>query len=235
MASQKTIEQFFGKRKNRDADNSENNLEFAQQTVTESNVTRPTSDVTREDRPSTSNVGRGLASGNITEDTASAEKKTMKHASTFVHSWKESRPWLTYVPNEGMFCSYCQKYDKTPFGREVWNKVGCKRIRLESVKNHEVTAEHRDSMATELIAQACTNIADQIGKPDKISEDSMVKVFQCLYFLCKNNIPHTTILEKLLDLETQLGLNIKQKICKGANAQYTSNTSIKEFCNVSVK
>ena len=57
----------------------------------------------------------------------------------------------------------------------------------------------------------------------------MVKAFQCLYFLTKRNIPHTTNFEPLLDLLTDLGLDVKSKLCQGENAKYTSNTSIKEF------
>ena len=114
-------------------------------------------------------------------------------------------------------------------GRFGVNRVACVSLRLESVKAHEICVEHRDSVSLHLQRET-RHIGELLTNPKEISQENMVKAFQCLYFLARNNIPHTTNFEKLLDLLTQLGLDIKSKICKGANAKYTSETSIKEFC-----
>ena len=155
--------------------------------------------------------------------------EALKQSKSFDPKWKENRPWLEYVPGSGMFCSYCKQFDKCPFGRDVWNKVGCVRLRLGSVKAHEQSTEHRDSVALHIQSETSKHIGDLLSNPKEVSRDHMVKAFQCLYFLAKCNIAHTTNFEKLLDLLTQLGLDVKSKICKGANAKYTSETSVKEF------
>ena len=73
--------------------------------------------------------------------------KKQRHAADFDNTWMKNRPWHAYVrgsgPNSGMFCTFCQKYDKRPFGREAWNKVGCKIIRLvgPSAHRHEPTTK----------------------------------------------------------------------------------------------
>ena len=73
--------------------------------------------------------------------------KKQRHAADFDNTWMKNRPWHEYVrgsgPNSGMFCTFCQKYDKRPFGREAWNKVGCKIIRLvgPSAHRHEPTTK----------------------------------------------------------------------------------------------
>ena len=77
----------------------------------------------KSDSPSTSSASR------LSQDKTGDDKsKKQKHASDFDVTWKEGRPWLIYVPGSGMFCSYCKAFDKKPFGRETWNKVGCMRI-----------------------------------------------------------------------------------------------------------
>ena len=74
------------------------------------------------------------------------------------------------------------------------------RIRLESVKLHENSTEHCDSVALRVICEVSSDVGNMLTKPKEISKENMVKAFQCLYFLAKNNIPHTTNFENLLDL-----------------------------------
>ena len=126
-----------------------------------------------------------------------------------------------------MYCTYCQKQ---PHGRSTaWRKTPSVRIRLQNVKEHEETAEHRDSVKAEMAATQSQNVAKLLTNTENISEDGMVQAFNCLYFLCKNNIAHTTNFPKLLELEKLLGIDIKQKISKGNNAKYTSNTAIRDM------
>lgn len=164
-----------------------------------------------------------------TSTTASEKLKKQKRAKEFDQKWKDGRPWLIYKSSDGMFCQYCTEFNKTPFGRTKWNKTGCNRIREESVKDHEITDSHRDAVGLHLQREVSKHIGDMVTKPQEISTDGMVKAFQCLYFLAKHNIAHTTNFSPLLDLLTQLGLDVKSKLYQGANAKYTSNTSIKEF------
>ena len=80
----------------------------------------------------------------------SHQKKPQKLATKFNTEWTKTRPWLIYVNNEGMFCTFCQKYNKLPFGRTAWNTSPCVRVRLQSVKGHAQSKEHIDSVRAEL-------------------------------------------------------------------------------------
>lgn len=155
--------------------------------------------------------------------------KKQKLSTKFYKKWADGRPWLKYVFNEGMYCVLCQKYNKLPFGRTKWNTSPSVRLRLQSIKDHENTCEHKDSIRAELMNTKCRKVPEILSAPETVSEDGMVKAFKCLYWLCKQKIAHTTKFEQLLDLETALGVDIKQQICKGKNAKYTSRTAIGEF------
>lgn len=182
----------------------------------------------REDHDVESQDGRGAGNEGTTSASSQAKNKKQKRADGFKTAWNEKRPWLEFVPGSGMFCKMCKKYDKTPFGKGKWNTEPCVRIRLESVKDHEETVEHKDSVVADLASEVTAHVGQLLTKPKDMSQDAMVKAFQSLYFLCKNGIAHTTNFPKLLDLLSFLGLNIKERINKG-NANYTSTAAIKEM------
>lgn len=71
----------------------------------------------------------------LTENLPNAESlKKQKLSTKFHESWKTGRPWLTFVTDDGMFCTWCK--NKTPFGRTAWNSTPCTRLGMESVKYH---------------------------------------------------------------------------------------------------
>ncbi|KAJ8050239.1 hypothetical protein HOLleu_03362 [Holothuria leucospilota] len=192
----------------------------------------------KRSRDDSEEEGNEDTDNNVAEVTMTAGAKTgaqtrtkkQKHASQFNQTWQKDRPWLIceidrQSQKEVMFCKFCQDFNNG----EVWNRTGCKRVRLESIKVHEQTNEHCNSMSLKVQVEASHHVREMLTKPKEISRNSMVKAFQCLYWLAKRNIPHSTNFEPLLDLLTQLGLDIKAKICKGANATYTSDTAIKEI------
>lgn len=171
---------------------------------------------------------RNMEPGTSKRVSDGAKKAKQKHASQFKPEWMKERPWLIckiQSEKEFMFCKLCQDFNNG----DVWNTTGCKRIRLESIKDHEQTNEHSNSVSRKMQAEASFHVHEMLTKPKEISHDSMVKAFQCLYWLAKRNIPHTTNFEPLLDLLAQLGLDIKSKISRGQNATYTSDTAIKEI------
>lgn len=185
-------------------------------------TSRPTTD--GNSAPWSGKVGDGSNLSNTT-----AKRKKQKLAIQFKPEWRENRPWLLYTETEGMFCTFCRKHNKTPFGRAIWNTKPCVRFRLESIKEHEKAAEHRDSVRLEMIASSTKNIAAELAKPVEISCDGMVQAFKCLYFLAKNNIAHTTNFPELLELERLLGVDILEKINRGKTAKYTTTKAIKEM------
>ncbi len=73
-----------------------------------------------------------------------------KQASKFnKESLKGREHWLKYLPEEGMVCSLCRKYNKHLFSRSIWNTVPCTRRRQQSITAHEACAAHKDAVKLE--------------------------------------------------------------------------------------
>ena len=126
-----------------------------------------------------------------------------------------------------MYCSLCQKYDQRPYNRDVWNKQPCSRLHLQSIKRHESSAAHGQSLRMERNASKVQTLPIVVRPP--LPAKGMEQAFSCLYFLTKQRIAHTTNYEPLLDLMSSLGVKIKEKIGKGMNATYTSEKTIQEM------
>ena len=52
---------------------------------------------------------------------------------------------------------------------------------------------------------------------------------KCLYFLAKNELPHTTKFATLLDLAINLGCDYMKELRRGGNASYRSEQTVSEF------
>ena len=126
-----------------------------------------------------------------------------------------------------MLSTLCQKYNKSPFTRDTWNKTLCTRLRLQSISAHEHSAAHKDSMKLESETLTTRPIESAINP--RIPAKGIEQAFISLYFLAKQRIPHTTNYEPLLDLLGLLGLNVKSKIQVAKNALYTSDKAIQEM------
>ena len=62
--------------------------------------------------------------GTSTSTTSNNRSSCTKHSKRFNTIWlKGRRHWLIYEKGVGMFCLLCQKYDKRPYDRDVWNKT----------------------------------------------------------------------------------------------------------------
>lgn len=135
---------------------------------------------------------------------SSSSGSNAKQASKFVSDWLIGRQhWLKYENGQGMFCTLCQKYDKSPFSRGTWNTTPCTRIRLQSIISHERAAAHIDCIKLECEKASTKNIHSAINPV--IPAKGIEQAFISLYFLAKQRIPHTTNYEPLLDLLGILG------------------------------
>ena len=87
-----------------------------------------------------------LSSASQSTTTSSGGSKQLRK---FNAGWMKGRKqWLVYKP-EGMYCSLCQKYDQRPYNRDIWNKQPCSRLRLQSIKRHDSSAAHSQSLLRE--------------------------------------------------------------------------------------
>ena len=100
--------------------------------------------------------------------------------------------------------------------------------RLQSITSHEACSAHCDSVKLELAAATMTNISQAIQLPE-VPVKGMEQAFSCLYFLAKQQIPHTSNFEPLLDLLGLLRLTVKSDMHAAKNATYTSNKSIQDM------
>ena len=166
-----------------------------------------------------------------TSTTSNSRPSCSKQSKCFNTVWLKGRKhWLKYEKGVGMFCLLCQKYDKRPYDRDVWNKSPCSRIRLQSILNHEKSAAHQDSLKIESESVSTVSIAGAINP--SVPSDGIHQVFACLYFLVKQKIAHTTNFEPLLDFLEFLGLHVKSKIRVTKIATYTSRKSIQEMVSI---
>jgi hypothetical protein len=136
--------------------------------------------------------------------TSSSSKQSRK----FNASWLRGRKqWFVYKPEEGMYCSLCQKYDQRPYNRDIWNKQPCSRLRLQSIKRHESSAAHGQSLRMERNASKVQTLPSVVSPP--LPAKGMEQAFSCLYFwrksyrqFLKDNCSEMKFSDVILDLCT---------------------------------
>ena len=88
-------------------------------------------------------------------------------------------------------------------GRATWIDVPCKTLRKDALSFHEKSSSHADAVAMETqLGCGRTVIEKVVG----IERKAMMGKFQCLYWLCKEEVAHTTKFEFLLMLASDLGV-----------------------------
>ena len=208
----KTGEQPSSPKRRRDADDSE---ESESETDTLPNTEASSCSASAMDASSSSETSSSSGS---------------KQSKGFKCEWLVGREhWLDPQPS-GMYCRLCKTHNKRPFNRYIWNTMPCTRIRLQSITAHEQCAAHKDSVNVEALLSTRGSIASADNPP--VPSHGMEQAFSCLYFLCKQRIPHTTNYEPLLHLAGLLGTDIKSKISIARNATYTSDKTIQEMVYV---
>ena len=125
----------------------------------------------------------------IRPTTSTSQLFAAKHAKGFNPKWQNGRVWLKYTEGLGMFCEFCQEFNCRPYDRDTWNLVPCKRLRLESVTDHEKCGAHKDAVKRKAGAKKQDDIAVAIYPT--VNKNDMTRTFACLYFLCKQKIADT--------------------------------------------
>lgn len=138
-----------------------------------------------------------------------------------------------------MLCKLCRKHSRRPqnvpvgkaVGKAVWVDVQCITITQASLRRHESSNSHTE--AKRLEAQLCManevgGIQQAFGSVQSAERKAMIGALKCLYFLCKNEIPHTTNFVPLLDLAKSVGASYLSDINLGSNAHYTSERFMQE-------
>lgn len=150
-------------------------------------------------------------------------------------AWKTEFRWLEFVRQDeqvGLLCKICAKYNKTPRnGRGSWTKVPCFTLRKDKIKRHENSRMHKAAISLEA-DRAGGGIAQAFSGLITCEMKAAVGCCKCIYWLCKNEIPHTTVYPNLLELAEQLGCEYFKALKVGRNATYTSPQIVEEFIGV---
>ena len=66
----------------------------------------------------------------------------------FNDAWSEGRMWLKYDgDSDAMYCEWCRRFDRNEHRNQFVK--GCTSMKLESVKKHEGSRQHKDSEAAQ--------------------------------------------------------------------------------------
>lgn len=136
-----------------------------------------------------------------TLQTESAEGKKHKRVFTFVEHWKNGRPWLLHNAESNlMHCSYCQKHSTNPKNKFI---SGCESMRIENVRSHEESSEHKMSHSAFLNSNKALvdqPIVKAIISMEKGEVELMTKLFRTAFFIAKHERPYSEF-SKLLELQ----------------------------------
>ncbi|CAF4388677.1 unnamed protein product, partial [Rotaria magnacalcarata] len=164
--------------------------------------------------------------------------------------YSQKFPWLYYQPNVGGFCRLCRNYWKpgTPLFRNMeqktkgvfasipfinWKKALGDNGRL---MKHSRSEYHLIALDNDKFRQQEGSVLNQIVTVNEAQKqenrDRLSDLFDCSYFLFKNELSHTTLYEPLLQLISRLDRSSKladfiQNCHKNAN--YNSTTSVTEL------
>ncbi|CAH1769156.1 6227_t:CDS:2, partial [Entrophospora sp. SA101] len=104
----------------------------------------------------------------------------------FKHSWKVGRPWLKCEIVEDqklMFCAMCQKAN---LKASLWSTTGCNYMKLEYVKRHEDSNEHKTSI--NFLDPAQTSIKESVHLLLGMDAKNIIHQMRNVYFLSQHNI-----------------------------------------------
>ncbi len=167
--------------------------------------------------------------------TASKVKSKSTHRkSGFTSSWQKNYAWLLYDNEErAMYCKLCMRYGNLPRnGSGKWVKVGCTSLRHDKLLKHTASAMHRDSEISsheEARASLTGGIRGALEVPITEERKAVIGALKCLYFLAKNELPHTTKFTSLVDFSINMGCSFMKQLRRGGNASYRSKQVVAEF------
>ncbi len=174
-----------------------------------------------------------LSSGPVAKK-AKSSASSHQRKSGFDPSWKKQHPWVVYNREEhAMYCQLCIAYKKLPKnGSGKWVTVGTTTFRQEKLAKHECTVMHRDAESCkhqEVQSHVSGGIRAALEVGVTRQRKAVIGALKCLYFLAKNELPHTTNFSSLLDLAISLGCDYMRELRQGSNASYRSEQTIAEF------
>ena len=134
-----------------------------------------------------------------------------------------------------MLRKLCIKHSRRPkkavVGKTIWVDIPCTTLIRESLRRHEHSQSHADACVLE--TQLCLSrkdggIQQSFAAIESAERKAMIAAMKCLYWLCKQEIAHTTNYVPLLELVKSIRATYLCDLNLGSNAQYTSESFLQE-------
>ena len=163
-------------------------------------------------------------------------KRSRHRESGFDPQWPVDFPWVQQNPEgSGLFCKLCRKHSRRPkkvaIGRAAWVDIPCQTLTRQSLRKHASSDSHKDAVTLE--TQLCLSTRDggisaALSTVQSAERRAMIGAMKCMYWLCMQEIPHTTNFSSLLELAKSLGATYLYDLCLGRNALYISERFMQE-------
>ena len=129
-----------------------------------------------------------------------------------------------------MRCHLCTKHSIVPrSGSTSWTSDPCFSVRKDKVVKHAKSQMHKQAEVMELQAGDIPRAFDEAYA---LEMKAAIGCCKCIYWLCKQEVSHTTTYPHLLSLAENLGCDYFKALNLGHNAKYTSPQIVTEFLDV---
>ncbi|XP_033729785.1 SCAN domain-containing protein 3-like [Pecten maximus] len=163
------------------------------------------------------------------DGTPPRKRHTSGHRLGFKSEWTVDRPWLinrTVCTDEEpyvvMLCRLCIKHQTST---SVWTVDGCRTIRLDKVKDHEKSSQHKTSLAKEDARSAGEAQATSVSTSTEKAVRDALKV---LFYIVQNNLS-LDLFSSMVDMCIDVGSPTLQHLRLAKNASYTSWDIVQEL------
>ena len=160
------------------------------------------------------------------------------HKCGYDKTWERQYPWLLSVSGgAGMLCSLCRRHNtcNKRNGSTVWSKKLCTTLRKDAVRRHSKSAMHAEAVTQEdarIASQASGGIKQALESQLELRKHAVIGAMKSIYWLAKQEIPHTTNYVPLLNLARSWGCEFVDHLFVGRNATYCSERMVQEFLDV---
>lgn len=173
---------------------------------------------------------------------SSKKRRTAKHVIGYDSLWEREFSWLQPVTDEtgkvtGMLCRLCKLHkSKGKYNHSsVWSENPCTYLRKDSVRRHNSSQQHKGAVEKQSLLEASSSdggITQAFQRGLTLKKSAVKGAMQCLYWLVKSEIPHTTNYNSLLKAVQHMGCDKLKHLNQGDNAKYTSQRIIQEFLQI---
>ena len=102
-------------------------------------------------------------------------------------------------------------------GTSVWVHVPCTSITKQSLERHIQSGAHKSAVELEAAARSTGGIEAALQQRVSLQRMAFLAGLRCMYWLAKQEVPHTTNYSSLLDLARDVGCtyltNLRQVLC----------------------